>query len=900
MAISFPASPIVGQTYAYNSRTWTWNGSLWNKITTSLTTSMLVDGSITTAKIADLAVTSPKLATAVTNSIAAGGGIKITSIVITDSSYTNLDDTALDTAGGYIKIVGTGFVSGCQVVINQTLATSTTFVSSTEIRAQLPATTAGTYIVYVANTDGSVGIRINGITFSATPTWTTSSSLPSSALSSAVSIQLVATSATSYVLTSGSTLPTGLTLSSGGLLSGTVTGLAAETTYSFSITATDAELQDSPRTFSITIIVGDPYFSYTTLLLSGNGTNNAQNNTFVDSSTNNFAITRTGTPTQGTFSPYGTNWSNVFNASTDKLTLTGPNLSSYTNFTFECWVNFNGFGADTKYFTGGVAGGYYQLVHDSSAGISLRVTGYTSVVGESSNAGWAIGTWYHVALVKNGSTYTIYKNGVSIATSTYTSALPSVTIGHIGGYDSTTGLNAYMSNARITNTAVYTAAFTPPTAPLTAITNTLLLTSQSNRFVDNSASPYTLTVLGTPSIQAFSPFASVGAYSAATNGGSIYFSGTSTASIETMLTIPASASFNFLASASFTIEGWINPKQIQNYSRILCINSTYTTNAVGININTDGKLVFYSYNVANPLLQSNSTIPFNTWTHIAICRSGTTFTMFINGIAQTSTYTSASALFNNSNPYITIGCGDANVGGFSPFTGYISNIRIMTSAVYTANFTPPTAPLTAVANTSLLLSGTNAGIIDSTAKNLITTVGDAKISTTQSKFGGSSMYFDGTGDYLTIPNSINHQFGTGNFTIEMWVYTNNLAAYQTLLDARSADSASSYGLFISNTGNIYWYDASGMQTSSNAISSNTWTHIAAVRTSGVLKLFIGGTQGYSAANTNAQNPTGIFTIGKNLASSALYIGYIDDLRITKGYARYTANFTPPVSQSQGQ
>jgi len=104
-------------------------------------------------------------------------GVKISNIQVTNSGGTVLDDTAVDTAGGYILLTGSGFASGCQVIINNVPATSTTFVNSTTVRAQLPATAAGTYIVYLANIDGSVGIRVNGVTFSASPGWQTSSSL---------------------------------------------------------------------------------------------------------------------------------------------------------------------------------------------------------------------------------------------------------------------------------------------------------------------------------------------------------------------------------------------------------------------------------------------------------------------------------------------------------------------------------------------------------------------------------------------------------------------------------------------------------------------------------------------------------------------------------------------------
>jgi hypothetical protein len=182
---------------------------------------------------------------------------KITGISVTNSSYTVLDDTAVSIGGGYIKITGTGFTSGSQVLIGTVAATSVSFVSSTELRAQLPATGAGTYVVYVVATDGSVAIRVNGITFSSTPTWSTGSTLTSGSTNVPISIQLAATSDTTvtYALAAGSTLPSGLSLSSSGVLSGTITGISVDTTYNFTVNAIDAELQDSPRAFSITITV---------------------------------------------------------------------------------------------------------------------------------------------------------------------------------------------------------------------------------------------------------------------------------------------------------------------------------------------------------------------------------------------------------------------------------------------------------------------------------------------------------------------------------------------------------------------------------------------------------------------------------------------------------------------
>jgi hypothetical protein len=209
---------------------------------------------ITSRVIAPGAVTANSLAESISLS---GGGPKISNVAIANSTYGILDDTAVDISGGYLIITGTGFETGCQVIVGSNNAISTTFVDSTTIRAQVGAADAGTKTLYVVNTDGGTAIRVNGLTYSATPTWSTGSTLTESNVNEAISIQLSATSdsTVTYALQSGSVLPPGLSLSSGGLLSGTVTTISENTTYNFTVEATDTQFQNSPRTFSITINV---------------------------------------------------------------------------------------------------------------------------------------------------------------------------------------------------------------------------------------------------------------------------------------------------------------------------------------------------------------------------------------------------------------------------------------------------------------------------------------------------------------------------------------------------------------------------------------------------------------------------------------------------------------------
>jgi len=183
-----------------------------------------------------------------------GSGPKITQVQVTNSQYNVLDDTAVSISGGYIKITGTGFVTGCQVIIGGAPAISVTPVGTTILNCQVPAQSANSYIVYVTNPDGGTAIAVNGLTYSPTPTWVTGSTLSAIESGIAVSVQLGATGANVFSVQAGSQLPPGLTLSSTGLLSGTVT-ISSNTTYSFIIEAVDTELQEIPRTFSVTVVV---------------------------------------------------------------------------------------------------------------------------------------------------------------------------------------------------------------------------------------------------------------------------------------------------------------------------------------------------------------------------------------------------------------------------------------------------------------------------------------------------------------------------------------------------------------------------------------------------------------------------------------------------------------------
>ena len=202
--------------------------------------------------------------------------------------------------------------------------------------------------------------------------------------------------------------------------------------------------------------------------------------------------------------------------------------------------------------------------------------------------------------------------------------------------------------------------------------------------------------------------------------------------------------------------------------------------------------------------------------------------------------------------------------------------------------------------TSLLMhfNGTNGSttMTDNSKNNAaVTAVGNAQLSTVQSKFGGTSLYLDGTGDRLTIASPTpDFSFGTDDFTIETWVYK-TVASQAVILDARATADAIPWIAIINSSNFPYFYDGT-QYVSTVPITLNSWVHLAWVRTSGVLKIFVNGIQGYSAAYTVNLNRTAGLIIGDGVGLVNAYAGYIDELRVTKGIARYTGNFTPSTTQ----
>jgi hypothetical protein len=641
----------------------------------------------------------------------------------------------------------------------------------------------------------------------------------------------------------------------------------------------------------------DPYFQNTTLLLHGDGTNGAQNNSFVDSSVNNFTITRNGNTTQGAFNPYvGPGcWSNYFDGTGDYLTFPQTALQFSTNdFTVEAWVYFSAIATDQYIFNYASSGPTHVGINYYSG--AWRIGGFNSylVTGGTASAG----QWYHVAMVRSANNLRAYINGTQIGSTVSVSGVTfsASGVGYIGAYYlSGSNLNGLISNLRITKgVALYTSAFTPSTTPLVATTQTILLTCNNNGFIDQSAANNTLTRNGGTQVSKFSPFT---LYQVTPTSYSGYFDGTGD-----YLTAPASNSTIWPGSGSFTIEYWLYLPA--NPSAGYYTHFSYGTAGSVLRVfNTAATSKIEVFSGASVIL--NPAWPTaGQWNHFALVRNGTTLTLYINGaVAQSVT---------NSTDFST---GTLTIGGESasnPLLGSISNFRIVKgTAVYTSAFTPPTSPLTAISGTSLLTCQSTTFIDNSTNAFTITAFGNATpkranpftdtvtgpTSYTGSTYAGSA-YFDGSGDYLTLTGSSNLAFGLNNFTIEVWIYP-TVAADRMIYDGRPNSITGPYPtLYIGATNQVFYYTIGANRIVGGTIQYYAWNHIALVRSSGTTRLYLNGALlGSYVDATNYANGAArpiIGADGGNVATLNM-LGYLSNLRVVNGTAVYTGPFVPPTA-----
>jgi hypothetical protein len=610
-------------------------------------------------------------------------------------------------------------------------------------------------------------------------------------------------------------------------------------------------------------------------------------------------------------------------------------LTNKTVFTIEGWIYLSSYNSGENAIISnrdsGSTGGFGFRVNTSNQ-LQFYYTGGSSL---STTSTLSLNTWYHVAMVRNSANAYLFINGVLSATSASfangTTVSQKISIGRSQD-DTGTTLNGYMTNIRVlSGTALYTVSFTPSTVPLENITNTVLLlkcANSSTYTTDSSSNPQSVTNNGNVGFNYQSLFND-------TPCGSIFFNTSSK-----YLSTPAVSSLTTW-TGDFTVEAWIYPSDTglsywgiwdsrqagaSNDSTILRISPLASP------VSGQGRMTYFN----GTYYYGTTTIFWNTWTHVAWVRSGTTLTFYVNGVAGgTATISGTQTGTATTNP-VVVGTKDSPYGSYGT-TGYMTNFRLVNgTAVYTSNFTPPSLVLPSITNTALLLKAANsstfttdsspnaytitnsgtsvyrqfapitsvrqriaadgtlnvANSIDevtytgNTTKQWLTTDGTLNIANTYDEvsLNNGSVYFaNGSFAYTVTMPSMN----SNNFTIECWVNQSATAAEAPLVKYFQTDIIEIR--LVNGKLTPYYNSGTAATGGGSVLANNLWYHVALVRNGTTLTQYLNGVANGTATISGTSNATAVY-IGRNQTSTG-FNGSMAKLRISNT-AVYTTNFTP--------
>jgi len=412
--------------------------------------------------------------------------------------------------------------------------------------------------------------------------------------------------------------------------------------------------------------------------------------------------------------------------------------------------------------------------------------------------------------------------------------------------------------------------------------------AQNITVIDSSTNAFTITKqAGTTRQGTFSPFSA--------RGWSNYFPAGA-------LTTPASAVHN-LGTGDFTVELWYNQVGAVGYGGLFMLGQYNTGIHISLNNST---YTVYCLTGSEAFNGVSGPVVNGEWNHVALTRSGTTLTLWHNGVSKGSVSSSATI---SPTAGITIGATGHSPGS-ERFNGYISNVRLVKgTCLYTSTFTPSTTELTAITGTTILACQSN-GFKDNSENNWTFTVsgtvsvkkfspfnGTAEYGTTTH---GGSLYFDAS-TYYTLPYNAAFGAGTGDFTLEAWVYPLASSASYMLVDAGNNAGgrvSASHSVYLQTNNSVTYFVNGSNVIVGGAARANQWTHIAIVRISGSTKLYLNGIQSGStwadSTNYGTQQPH----IGRNCDGNYnAWNGYISGLRFVKGTGVYTTTFTSPTAPS---
>ena len=431
----------------------------------------------------------------------------------------------------------------------------------------------------------------------------------------------------------------------------------------------------------------------------------------------------------------------------------------------------------------------------------------------------------------------------------------------------------------------------------------------NSSFIDGSSAGHTITPTNAPLQGSVSPLrasgisqgADIGAYSASSNGASAYFGGTD------YLTTPSNAAFA-LGTGAFTISAWIK-KDAQGSTQTVMGTRTASSDTTGwsIDVTSSNAVQFYT----NAAQVTGGTIAANTWYFITVTYDpSSALKLFING-SVVNTGTQAQTL---SKQVVVVG---AYGSGTQDWQGFISDVRIVKGTA-TEPSASPTAPLTNVTNTSLLLNFASAKVFDHAGVGNLGLISSVGVQATSSSTPAEINSGDFANTYITDCSSATKYITapdrgglSGAFTIETYLYATQSfnVSYAGIIGTHPSSSGAGYLAIVSNGTSIDFYAGAGAGHAEPiwtglTIPQNSWFHFAIQRSAtNLFSLYINGTK-QTSGNNQAKGITAKAgtVLGGNL-NDLYYItrwhsdgyslsAYLQDFRISDGLERYTTNFTP--------
>ena len=686
----------------------------------------------------------------------------------------------------------------------------------------------------------------------------------------------------------------------------TVTPHASQdATFTITFTASDGINQaTSANAFSLSFVTAVADSNHTTLLATATGT--SDNNNITDSSSNSHSITVIGDTHAGTFSPYRSGgYSTYFDGTGDYLEIPhSTNVGAFgtNDFTVQLWyytdaANSQDYLIDFRQYGGN--GDYLSIYKNGSNKIVVAEGGSNRITGTKDIS---VGQWFFITVHRDNGSLKLFVNGEQDG-STYSDSTNYVAgssgnfiIGKNNGGASYL-MEGYLSDIKVTHGSALDGT-TVPTEPLSSSGSALHI-CHLPYIADGSTNDHSITINGDPETEPFSPY-DYDEYSAADHGGSVFFDGGD------YLTIADHNDFNL--TSDFTIKFWARLNVPYAYSGNVTYglfdNFSYNNGGLRVCINgsglQNGKLVLYWNSAWDTVTaeQFNFIPEKNQWYYFELTRSSNTLTVKVNGesvgtvnVTNLTNPTTSLTIGNNTGVGTGQSSGTSNYNNY--LYGYISDFQYITGGTASES-SVPIAPMSTDTNSKLHIKGTDASIIDKSQGANLKLIGNTTGSATTNFTDAKSMYFDGSGDYVEGPTISDLNIGTGDFTVECWLYETTTNTNKGVWDGRSTGSSTDGFTFTRiNTDAFRVWSGGSLITSASVTIQNQWVHCALVRNNGTLSIYINGSRsGTPVSNSTNFSSSGTFIIGAGRhgsgeAATAFITGYIQDFRVSN-FARYTA------------